>query len=54
MTYEDGQVIGENAIDATAVAEERYPGCELLKVKTSLVLRYEGKIYTLDCIKERT
>jgi hypothetical protein len=54
MTYEDGTIVGENAVDAVAVAEERFPDCTLIAVQTTLVIKYKGKTRVLNVIKERS
>jgi hypothetical protein len=54
VTNREGKLIGENAIDAVAVAEERSPGCHLLAVQTTLVLREaDGAVRILNVAKER-
>lgn len=54
MTNEDGKVIGQNALDAVAVAEERYPGAKLVGVQTTVVLQLENEsVRFLSVMKNR-
>jgi hypothetical protein len=53
MTNREGKFVGENAVDAVAVAQERSPGCALLAVQTTLVLREkDGGVRILNVMKE--
>lgn len=54
MDNADGQFVGQNAVDAVAVAEEHCPGCRLLAVQTTLVvINEEGKIRFLNLANEK-
>ena len=53
MDYEDGQFVGQNAVDAIALAEEHCPGATLIAVQTTLVFIYEGKIRSVNLMQER-
>jgi hypothetical protein len=55
MNHAEGSFVGENAVDAVAVAQERSPGCHLLAVQTTLVLReQDGTVRILNVAKERS
>lgn len=55
MTNKDGKLVGANALDAVAVAEERYPGAKLIGVQTTLILQPRGRrsVAIVNVIKER-
>lgn len=53
MDEKDGRIVGENALDSIAIAEERYPGSKLLLVQTKLVVKYEGRVREIKVTKEK-
>jgi hypothetical protein len=55
VNHAEGRFVGENAVDAVAVAQERSPGCQLLACQTTLVLaEQDGGVRILNVAKERS